>query len=164
MAQTYFRGDLDNGKPMIKFYKHPETQVDYLNLQFPGQTRNIWDQPVREIDKETYAYEWGAYLNNESQIEGQTKLSEIGWIAYASKENFATKGILTLEHLAAVTDNHLSALGNGSRSLRDRAKVELDKLHGSEARITALEEANKRMAAELAAKPTAKNVGKNAAA
>ncbi len=140
----------------VEFYKNPVKNADYIKKEFPGDRFFKVDRAVTEEDKMQYADKWNLYLNQEDQLKGQTRLTNVGWLAPAARDRLSEARILTVEQLARVTDTNLDRLGPGMRTFRQRAKQHLgekaqyQKAHDAHKEVEALRAENAEIKAQMA--------------
>jgi len=129
---------------------------DHIRIQFPAdRTREIF-RPVKTEwdnagppDAERFPRQWAAWQNQASAVQAGTLLQEWPHVNKAQVLELKAMNIVTVEHLAAVTDSTLHTLGMGARELRDKAKTWLDRtredatLSSVMARLEALEAENR---------------------
>ena len=125
-AGRFFYGDPETAgrgdSAMVQFYWNSAHECHFIRKRFPGDRCSAPDRPVTPYDRELYARQWEAYLSNEDQLKGQTRIRDCEWLDVGQKDNLFSNRIQTVEQLAGVTDNGLPALGPGARKLRDKAK------------------------------------------
>lgn len=107
-------------------------EVPHLRLQAPGNTRCVYDQPVRldshpsrPSDPERFPREWAAFQNGQDSNAEGTSLYAWPDVTPADARRFDLHGIKTVEQLAKVSDSNLQDLGVGALALRDRARLHL---------------------------------------
>ena len=99
------------------------TEIPHVRLQAPGSSI-VYDQPVRDQDKERFPLAWAAFESGRSRGGNGTPL--IDWDADISEgdiRRLELAGVRSVEQLARVADGHLGGLGFGGRLLRDRARA-----------------------------------------
>lgn len=96
----------------------------YVLITVPGDKTNQPDRPVREEDKRRWPREWAAFENDRPQegVSG-TLLSAWGALSQARIEELRYFKVLTVEHLAGVSDGLLPNLGAQARREREMAKA-----------------------------------------
>jgi hypothetical protein len=121
-------------------------EVVHLKLQAPGNTKTVYDQPVRmestpsrPSDPERFPRQWAAFQRGESGIKG-TLLAEWSEVTPSDARRMEILGIHTVEQLAQVADSNLDGLGMGGRIVRDRAKSFIEGRGGATPREAALAE------------------------
>lgn len=102
----------------------------YVKMMAPGDKTSVWDQPVRECDKERFPRHWLNYLR---KTQGEAALI-IGtplaaWNADAPEDfthgqvtEMTALGFQSVEHIANASDNHLQRVGMGGPGLRLKAQ------------------------------------------
>lgn len=97
------------------------TECDFLRIEFPGDTKKVWDQPVKSADKRRFPREWAAYEAGQDSATG-TPLSMWSALTGPDVRKFEALSIRTVEALAEVTDGNISALGLGGAEARTAAR------------------------------------------
>jgi hypothetical protein len=97
---------------------------EFVEILIPGDRRAMAFEPVNEEHKARWPREYEAFrAGREAPLEG-TPLAD--WpnsnLTRSRVEELAYFNIRTVEHLAAVDDNHLMNLGTGARELRETAR------------------------------------------
>lgn len=110
----------------IEFYRNPVDGKDHIKFLIPGDKTFQPDYLVTEASddmyKERFPHQWEAYEAQRDQFQGQTRLEEIAWMDYATRNHFKAHNVFTVEMLAAVSDGNLAKLGPEGRTMRDKAK------------------------------------------
>lgn len=103
-------------------------EVVHLRLQAPGNTKTVYDQPVRlesypgrPSDPERFPQAWADYQSGQTTATG-TSIYEWEGCSPADAQRFDLAGIKTVEQLAKVSDANLTQLGMGALSLRTLAR------------------------------------------
>lgn len=117
---------LPNGGRRIEFYKDPVTDQDKIKYMFPSDRNFEPHFLVEEKHKIEFPREWEAYREGQSQLVGQTPLTDIAWIDGAMRNMFGAHHVLTLEQLAALGESALSVMSSTARKLHARAVVEVE--------------------------------------
>ena len=115
----------EDEKLFVEFYRDPLDEKEYVRIKIPGDKLF---QPVFPADdhyKSRFARQWNEYVNDRSQLEGQTLLNECGWINEGMREHLNYYGVKTIEHLAGMSDSNMQALGPNMRQVRDKARNEV---------------------------------------
>lgn len=129
------------GRPIFK-------DVPHIKILFPGdRTKQIF-RPINEDDKMRFPRHYQAFLNQETQVQEGTPITE--WPPLTKSEAQELKGINihTVEALAGMPDTALTWFG--AREKRDRAKAFLAASKDSSA-ITKLMSENERLRTDLEA-------------
>lgn len=104
-------------------------EVPHLRLQAPGNTRTVYDQPVRmesspghPSDPERFPREWAAFEAGQNGAAPGTSIYEWDGVTPSDARRFDLAGIKTVEQLALVSDSNLAGLGMGAMALREKAR------------------------------------------
>jgi hypothetical protein len=104
-------------------------EVVHLRLQAPGNTKTVYDQPVRlesypgrPSDPERFPQAWADYQSGQSTATG-TSIYDWDGCTKADAQRFDLAGIKTVEQLAKVSDVNLTQLGMGALALRTQARA-----------------------------------------
>ena len=118
---------------------------EFVRIIAPGDQTNIYDQPVREMDKERFPrqYLYWKMQNTDASVIG-TALSQwnIDDPEQFNGHQMAELQILkfqTVEQLATATDSQLQRVGMGATGLREKARLYLTNKNKSQS-DTELEE------------------------
>lgn len=118
--------DEKNAGTFVEFYFNEFTQRDHCRMEFPGNKLTVWDQPVREKDKQLYRPQWQAYKEGKSRFSGQTMLENWGQMDRGSVPVYKSMHINTVEHLAMLPDVNLKdfppGFGGTARRHREMAQ------------------------------------------
>jgi hypothetical protein len=106
------------------------TEVPHLKLQAPGNTKTVYDQPVRfetlpdrPSDPERFPQAWAAFQAGQTMGDSGTSIYDWQGCTPGDARRFELNGIKTVEQLAHVSDANLSGLGLGALALRERART-----------------------------------------
>jgi hypothetical protein len=103
----------------------------WVRIMTPGDKTNIWDQPVRETDKQRFPRHWLFYQmkNSDGQVFG-TSLAQ--WIADRPEDVVQNQiaelhvlGFRSVDQVAAMNDTQVQKVGIGAAGLREKAKAYL---------------------------------------
>lgn len=130
---TFYRGRIPHeGETLERAIANKEPtfiEADFVRIEFPGNTRTVYDQPVilkggplRPSDPERFPRQWAAYKSGQARASG-TALTEIAMLAAGDIRKFESLNIYTAEDLANVSDGNLSNLGLGGREAREAARA-----------------------------------------
>ena len=136
--------DISNadGQLHVEFYEkfYEQKPTDFVKILIPGDKTFLWDQPVRELDKERFPRHWLFYQMKKAGENAQavgTPLSE--WAASTKDEPLlnllAQLQILkfqTVEQVAGMSDMQLQKIGMGAAGMRDKAKAFLATRNGAQ--------------------------------
>lgn len=120
----------------------------YCRIFIPGDMKNVWDQPVREKDKQRFAQQWAAFTNDDDRPSG-IPLHTLT-ILYPSEfrasdvENLKAQKVFTVEQLSALPDSAIKVLGPASR-----AWVKLAQDHLAKSDTSGLKEENDKLREEM---------------
>lgn len=128
-----------DSKLYVEFYKCDRGEYkdkDFCKIITPGDKTSVWDQPVRESDKQRFPKHWLFYQmqNTEGQAFG-TPLME--WHK-ARPDDLNENQVAELhamkfqsvEHLASMSDAQAQRVGLGATALRQKAKAYLSSKGG----------------------------------
>jgi len=97
-------------------------EVIHCKIIQGGDNLSVWDQPVRDIDKEKYQVQWERWLaTNENRIPG-IPIESWPVLSDIQKAEFRALNIFTVEQFANIADSMASKI-MGFHNLRERAKV-----------------------------------------
>lgn len=99
--------------------------VDFVRVHHPGEPSNIYDQPVREIDKLLWPKEWDAYQRGTAEGVSGTPLSVLFPAQPDLVKHLEAQFIKTVQQLATLSDSALQNIQFG-RELQNKAKAYLD--------------------------------------
>ncbi len=115
------------------FYKDPVIERDMVEMRIPGDQFFVPRFIVEDCHPDPrlrFPDEWKAYQEGTDQLAGHTRLEDVAWLDPALRDNLRLRGILSLEHMATITDNNVAILGKevGPQLLqwRDRARAEVE--------------------------------------
>ena len=107
------------------------TEMDFIRIEFPGDMKKVWDQPVnfvdaplRPSDPKRFPREWKAYQEGQVIADG-TPLAAWSGLTPGDVKKFNSMSIYSVEQLANVADGNLSALGLGGREARESARLHI---------------------------------------
>ena len=137
--------DTGGGEQQVEFYFNPVAEKDYCRMLFPGNKLTVWDQPVREVDKQRFFRQWSLYKEGKDQLGGKTLLNTWGEIDPGSIEEYRGMHIQTVEALASLPDVNITQFPPGLQHLahrhRDMARAYLKRKQQSAGFDQALEAA-----------------------
>ncbi len=115
-------GDRDpsDDQLLVKFFWHPEKdekasteegrpifrEVEYIQIQVPGQKDTIVQRPAFAEDKERFPRHWAAFQNKEEMPVSGTPLDQWPRISRAQVEELKYFNIHTVEQLAELSDTN----------------------------------------------------------
>ena len=120
------RPDPEDEKLTVTFYKHPVDGLDHVEIGMLASKNFKPDFIVDDRHRQRFPRQWDAYINERSQYEGQTMLTDLAWISVGLRNHLAYHGVKTMEQLAVITDGNLALLGPGIRALRQRSHDEME--------------------------------------
>lgn len=129
-------------------------EVIFCKIITGGDNLMVWDQPVRPIDKQTYAEQWERWERTRENVIPGTPIDAWHAITATQKAEFRALNIFTVEQFANLTDASANKI-MGFYDLRRKAQVFLEagrdaelmariraeaeeKLQGQQAQINAL--------------------------
>lgn len=85
------------GRPMF-------TDKVFCRIITPGDSQNVWDQPVRESDKMRFTKQWDAFQRGMEQAQDGTPLEQ--WTRMTPSKVLAYKSVhvATVEQVASIAD------------------------------------------------------------
>jgi hypothetical protein len=108
------------------------TECVHLRLQTPGNSKSVYDQPVRleshpdrPSDPERFPRQWAEYHRGSRGDLIGTPITDLETITPSDARRFELLGITTIEQLASVSDGNLAEIGMGAMALREKAKAHL---------------------------------------
>ncbi len=110
----------DSGAQHVEFYHNKVADKPFCRITFPGDRQKIWDQPVRDVDKQRYHRIWTLFQEGKDQLAGQTMLKTWGDVDEGSIEVYNMFHIQTVEQLANLTDQNLTNLPVADQALAIR--------------------------------------------
>lgn len=109
-----------SGGEQVEFYFNQVAQKDYCKMVFPGNKLTVWDQPVREKDKQRFYQQWQLYKQGKDQFGGQTMLRSWSEIDAGSVEIYLGMNIQSVEALANLPDVNMTNMPPGHAHLAYR--------------------------------------------
>lgn len=132
------------GKPIWK-------TCEFISIMKPGDSKDIMERKVSDLDKERWDKIYKAWKNREEQIQSGTRLEVLPGIEQRKIELCKSLNIFTLEQLVNMDEGGVKNLGNGARDFIRSAKRYLqgstatDKMQKE---VDAIEVKNKKLVAE----------------
>lgn len=96
------------GKPIWK-------TEEFISIMKPGNSKDIMERRVSELDKERWGKIYEAWKNKEDQIQNGTRLEVLPGIEQGKIELCKGLHIFTLEQLISIDEEGVSNLGSGAR-------------------------------------------------
>ena len=157
----YRRMDIsDNaGDLMAEFYYCPIEDRDKVRIFIPGDKLTQPHFLATEEYQDKFPKQWKAFQDQQEQNSDKTPLESVNWMDEVTRNRLKSLGIFNIEALAAVSDNNLTAIGNGGRTLRTRAMEELVSIKATD-EVNRLEDENAKLREALAAAATPKTAAK----
>ena len=124
----------EQGRPVF-------VDVDYVEIIIPADKHAKVDRPARDEDKQRWPREWAKYEAGQQAAVTGTPLTALSWLMPSQVKSLEAVGILTVEHLAGVSDGNLKNLGMGGRDMRERARNFL-KVAEDQSHVTRLSDEN----------------------
>lgn len=104
------------GHPVFK-------EVVFFRAVIPGDRQSNYCQPMKDENKRRFPRAWAAFeARNENPIQG-LPIDQWPPISRSMAMTLQVMNIQTVEMLAEVNDNHIGALGQQGRELREKAKA-----------------------------------------
>lgn len=118
-------------------------EKEYVEIRSPGNETNIVCRPVSDLDRNRFPRHYELFKKGVSDVLVGTPLAEMLWIKRTTADELKHLKILTVEHLASVTDDVCGRIP-GLTSLKQKAIEYLDaaskpKVEELLARIASLE-------------------------
>jgi len=119
----FFARDEKNEVASAQMGRYVANKVDMVRIIIPGDKHNIVERRVRESDKQRWPKQWEAYRKMEDYVPEGTLIDT--WPMLSKGQVYELKGnnIFTVEQIAELADDRLSALGLGGRLLRKHAQA-----------------------------------------
>ena len=139
-AGSNIGSNMNKGLAIAKFYTHTVQDVGLSNSRgrwvgrdvemvrviIPGDKHNIVERRIKPSDKIQYAKEYEAFRKMEDHVPDGTLLQTWPMLSRAQVEDMRYMNIFTVEQIAGLPDDKLSALGLGGRMWRNHAKAFLE--------------------------------------
>jgi chaperonin cofactor prefoldin len=127
----------NNGQPFAKFMtmevkdeaasaargRYVGRKVEMVRIIIPGDKHNIVERRVRESDKQRWPKQWEAFRRMEDFVPDGTIIDTWPMLSKSQVEDLKYNNIYTVEAIADLPDDKLSALGLGGRMLRKHAQA-----------------------------------------
>lgn len=123
--------------------------IDFINIQFPGDKTKKVVKKVNEEYKARYPKQWAAYKAQELQVQEGFPITEWPILTKAEAATLKASGIHTVEQLAAIPDTALGVM-LGARTYRDKAQATLQNAKDNQFAI-AIQKENESLKADIAA-------------
>jgi hypothetical protein len=94
--------------------------VEYIRKIVPGDSSSTIHKPVTDWDRRNYADEYQAFVTRKSEQVVGTPIELFPGISKTQALEFKAVGIITIEHLAHISDANVSRF-MGGQALRKRA-------------------------------------------
>lgn len=119
----------------VKFYTRPKENeaksteagrpiyddVDYVEIRTPGNSTNVVQRPVTEMDRKRFPQQYAAFKAGDMEQITGTPLAEAPWITRSQVEELAYLRVRTMEQLANVNDDVCTKIP-GLFKLKQRAQ------------------------------------------
>ena len=129
----------EDSKVWVKFYLHLSedssksaeagrpvfVEKEYVEIRSPGNETNIINRPVSDLDRNRFPRHYKMFKEGIADAVIGTPLSEMLWIKRTTAEELKHLKIITVEHLAAVTDDVCGRMA-GLYDLKAKAKAYLE--------------------------------------
>ncbi len=112
----------DDSNAVVRFYWHKVEEKHYMRLNFPGDNKSEWDQPVRPQDKIRFAKQWDLYEKQMSQFGDESLIEELEFLTPPQIEQLKMANVHTIKHLAGLTDTQMNNIGMGMREIVKKAQ------------------------------------------
>lgn len=118
----------------VDFYRHPREDADFVRISAPGDSFTVLDEPATERHKAEHGQAWKVYQGLEEKFRGQTRLEAAPWMDAGILPELQAKNIHTVEQMASLTDEAVSAAGlMGLTKLRALAQRDVEEKRKAEA-------------------------------
>lgn len=130
IAVTFYMREVEDEEQTRIQGRVIKKNVEFCRMEFPGDNRSNWDQPVRERDKHRFPQQYAAFKQGEGEMVIGTPLES--WPLLTADHRIALKnlGFKTVEQVANVSDAAIGGMvhGNGPllQNLREHAKKWLE--------------------------------------
>jgi hypothetical protein len=101
------------------------TEKEYVEIRSPGNETNIINRPVSDIDRNRFPRHYKMFKEGITDTIIGTPLSEMLWIKRTTAEELKHLKIITVEHLASVTDEVCGRM-TGLYDLKAKANAYLE--------------------------------------
>jgi hypothetical protein len=128
--------------------------VPHVRIMVPGDRLSIVDRLASQDDKNRFAQHWAKFEAGGAQEVVGTRLEAIPWMTRSKVEEYKFFGIITVEQLAAASDQ-VGQKFPGFQQDKQKATKWLDATTGTDARVKALEDQLAAMKAQLEEKAEA---------
>ena len=95
---------------------------EFISIMKPGNSKDIMEREVSELDKERWDVIYKAWKNREDQIQSGTRIEVLPGIEQGRIETCKSLNIYTLEQLTNIDEDGIENLGDGARELIRDAK------------------------------------------
>ena len=95
---------------------------EFISIMKPGNSKDIMEREVSELDKERWNAIYKAWKNREDQIQSGTRIEVLPGIEQGRIETCKSLNIYTLEQLTNIDEDGIENLGDGARELIRDAK------------------------------------------
>lgn len=126
----FFYRDVKQGFESKKQGKPIWKTEEFISIMKPGNSKDIMERKVNDLDKERWGKIYDAWKNKEKQIQSGTRLEVLPGIEERKVELCKSLNIHTLEQLISIDEEGVKNLGDGARQFILEAKKYLQ---GSEA-------------------------------
>lgn len=123
-------------KAQVHFYKRPvvdpaatkeagrtiHKDAEYVRISIPGDRNNEVDRPVKKMDRELYPAQYERFERNAGEDVSGTMLSAWGALDASTVADYRYQKVLTVEHLAELSDSTVAKLGRGTLANRQKAR------------------------------------------
>jgi hypothetical protein len=114
---------LEEGRPIFE-------DQEYVKLMAPGDKSNVIHRPVRADDKHRFSKQYADWKAGAAQTASGTPLSEWPAVTRSQVEELAYFKVLTVEHLAEMSDGIAQNLGP-IQALKQKAKAWIEAAKGN---------------------------------
>ena len=120
-ANLYVTHGHDQGL-FVRFYYSKVFEKHYIRINIPGDKTTEYDRPVNDIDKQRFRAQWELYQSQQNQFGQQVMLKDWEAINDQQVRHLNAHNVMTVEHLASMSDAMAVACGMGTRDLVRKAQ------------------------------------------
>ena len=132
--------NMNGGQPIAKFFMrtvqdHAATaargryvgrEIEMVRIIIPGDKHTIAERRVKPSDKIRFQKQYEAFRKQEEFVPDGTPLETWPLLSRAQVEDLKNMNVFSVENLANLSDEQLSNVGIGARTLRKHAKAFLE--------------------------------------
>jgi hypothetical protein len=123
VAVAFYLHPRENKKESAKHGRPMFDEVEYIQIQTPGERNTIVQAPAAPRDRLRFPKAYARFKAGETQAQDGTPLEVWPQMTRALVLSFKAIGIHTVDALAEVNDANIEALGHGGREFREKARA-----------------------------------------